>query len=121
MGKIRKTVLTAFTALTAASQLFAEPNLMSKVVFTADGSRGDNPLGPAMDVIVDMLLSPTAGWLVISVFAARCLIAYAEDDTEKIKKNFIQLVLVAGIVILLTSFIMFVFPSTGSYNITFSG
>lgn len=118
---LRKVSMMLTTALLTSASLFADPSLMSKVVFSAGGTRGDNPLGPAMDIIVDLMLSPTAGFLVISVFAARCLIAYAESDSEKIKKNTVQLVLVAGIVILIASFIMFVFPQTGDYYVAFNG
>lgn len=82
------------------------------------GATGINPLGEAMDVIIDFLISPTAGFLVISVFAARCLIAYSENDMEKLKKNFVQLVLVAAVVLLITSFIMMIFPSTGNYSVS---
>lgn len=121
MRKFLKKVSMVLTALLTSASLFADPSLMSKVVFTADGTRGDNPLGPAMDIIVDLMLSPTAGFLVISVFAVRCLIAYAESDSEKIKKNTVQLVLVAGIVLLIASFITFVFPQTGNYNVAFNG
>ena len=121
MRKFLKKVSMVLTALLTSASLFADPSLMSKVVFTADGTRGDNPLGPAMDIIVDLMLSPTAGFLVISFFAVRCLIAYAESDSEKIKKNTVQLVLVAGIVLLIASFITFVFPQTGNYNVAFNG
>lgn len=106
--------MLAATFVSPASLFARGTGLIEGIRFTSQGVTADNPLGPAMDVIVDLLTSPTAGFLVIAVFAARCLIAYAEGDEQKVRRQFVQLVLVAGVVILLVGFTSFLFSSGGT-------
>lgn len=112
----RATLLAALM-LAIPACLFAD-GLISGLTFTANGTSADNPLGPAMDVIVDLITSPTAGFLVIGVFGFRCLIAYAEGDDDKVRKQFVQLVVVTAVVVLVAGFVTFIFSSP--FGVSFS-
>ena len=54
--------MLAATFVSPASLLARGTGLIEGIRFTSQGVTADNPLGPAMDVIVDLLTSPTAGW-----------------------------------------------------------
>lgn len=112
-----RVALLAALMLAMSTCLFAD-GMISSLKFTANGTSAENPLGPAMDVIVDLITSPTAGFLVIGVFAIRCLIAYAEGDDDKVRKQFVQLVVVAAVVMLVAGFVTFVFSSP--FGVSFS-
>lgn len=102
MKKITTILLALFSC---SAPLFAD--VIQNIRFLGDGTGTSqyNPLGKAIDIVLDALVSAPVAGICLGIFIIRCVIAYRDSDSEKGRKVVIAFAVTCIVVFLTIPFV----------------